>query len=78
MARVDKSARIAAATAAIRSGEIKDYSKAAAKFNVDCTTISKRIRGLTKSRVDADSFWRQCLTNAEEKTLIVHINQLRI
>jgi hypothetical protein len=58
MARTDKSARIAVAIAAIRSGEIKDYSKAAAKYNVDRTTISKRIRGLTKSRKDADSFWR--------------------
>jgi hypothetical protein len=76
MTRVDKSARIASAIAAIRSGEIKDYSKAAAKFNVDCTTISKRIRGLTKSRKDADSFWRQCLTNAQEETLIAHINKL--
>lgn len=76
MARADKSARIAAAIAAIRSGEIKDYSKAAAKFNVDRTTISKRIRGLTKSRKDADSFWRQCLTNAQEETLIAHINKL--
>jgi hypothetical protein len=76
MARTDKSARIAAAIAAIQSGEITDYSKAAAKFNVDRTTISKRIRGLTKSRRDADSFWRQCLTNAEEETLIAHINKL--
>jgi hypothetical protein len=58
MVRTDKSARIAAAIAAIRSGEIEDYSKAAAKYNVDRTTISKRIRGLTKSRKDADSFWR--------------------
>lgn len=76
MARADKSARIAAAIAAIRSGEFKDYSKAAAKFKVDRTTISKRIRGLTKSRKDADSFWRQCLTNAQEETLIAHINKL--
>jgi hypothetical protein len=76
MTRVDKSARIAAAIAAIRLGEIKDYSKAAAKFNVDRTTISKRIRGLTKSKKDANSFWHQCLTNAEEETLIAHINKL--
>jgi hypothetical protein len=56
MARADKSARIAAAIAAIQSGEIKDYSKAAAKFNVDRMMISKQIRGLTKLRKDADSF----------------------
>jgi hypothetical protein len=76
MARADKSARIAAAIAAIQSREIKNYSIAAAKFNVDHTTISKSIRGLTKSRKDADSFWRQCLTNAQEETLIAHINML--
>jgi hypothetical protein len=58
MARADKSACIVVAIAAIQLGEITDYSKAAAKFNVDRTTISKRIRGLTKSRRDADSFWR--------------------
>jgi hypothetical protein len=56
MARADKSARIAAAIAAIRSGETKDYSKAAAEFIVYCATISKRIRVLTKLRKDANSF----------------------
>ena len=57
MARVDKSARIAAAIAAIKLGEIIDYSKVAAKFDVDYTIISKRIHGLTKSKKDANSFW---------------------
>ena len=57
MARVDKSACIVVAIATIKLGEIIDYSKAAAKFNVDRTTISKRIRGLTKSKKDANSFW---------------------
>lgn len=76
MARTDKSARIAAAIAAIRSGEITDYSKAAEKYKVDRTTISKRIRGLTKSRKEADSFFRQCLTDAQEEILIAYINKL--
>jgi hypothetical protein len=57
MARVDKLACIVAAIAAIKLGEIIDYSKAAAKFDVDYTTISKRIHGLTKSKNDANSFW---------------------
>jgi hypothetical protein len=76
MARTDKSARIATAIAAIRSGEITDYSKAAEKYKVDRTTISKRIRGLTKSRKEADSLFRQCLTDAQEEILIAHINKL--
>ena len=76
MARVDKLACIALAIATIRSREFKDYSKVAAKFNVDYTTISKRICSLMKSRKDADSFQRQCLTNAQEETLIAYINKL--
>jgi hypothetical protein len=76
MARADKSARIERAIAAIRSGEFIDYSKAAEKSGCDRTTISKRIRGLTKSKKDADTFFRQCLTNAQEETLIAQINKL--
>ena len=57
MARVDKSACIAVAIAAIKLGEIIDYSKVAAKFDIDYTIISKRIYSLTKSKKDANSFW---------------------
>lgn len=76
MAGIDKSARIEAAIEAIRSGEVKDYSQAAKKYNVDRTTISKRIRGLTMSKRDASSLYRQCLTNEQEEVLIAHINKL--
>ena len=76
MARADKSARIAEAIAAIQSGEITDYSQAARKYDIHHTTLSKRIRGLTKSRKEANSFYYQCLTNAQEETLIAHINKL--
>ena len=48
MGRSDKSARIAKAIAAFKSGEIKDYTTAAKVYNVDRTTISKRICGLTR------------------------------
>jgi hypothetical protein len=76
MARSDKSDRINKAVAAIRSGEFTDYSKAAQHFNCDRTSISKRIRLLTHSRKDADSFWRQCLTDVQEQLLIDRINYL--
>jgi hypothetical protein len=76
MTRSDKSARIAKAIGDIRSGVCTDYSEAAEKWGVDRTTISKRIRGLTKSRKDADSFYRQCLTDTQERLLIDYINKL--
>src|SRR4051812_36521532 len=76
MARADKSAAISAAVAAIQSGEVADYSAAAAKFKCDRTAISKRIRGLTRSRKDVTAFWKQALTHAQEKVLIDRINYL--
>jgi hypothetical protein len=64
MARADKSALISQAIAAIRAGEFIDYSKAAAHFGVDRISISKRVRGLTKTRQEANSFFLQCFTDA--------------
>ena len=49
MARADKSALISQAVAAIRAGKFVDYSKAAAHFGVDRTSVSKRVRDLTKT-----------------------------
>jgi hypothetical protein len=76
MARADKSALISQAVAAIRAGKFVDYSKAAAHFGVDRTSVSKRVRGLTKTRQEANSFFLQCLTNDQEEVLIGHINKL--
>jgi hypothetical protein len=63
MARADKSALVKKAVSVIKRGEFRDYSKAAAYYGYDRTSISKRIRGLTKTRQEANSFFRQCLTN---------------
>ena len=57
MARVDKSALISKAADIIRAGEFTDFSKAAAYFSIDCTSVSKRVRGLTKTRREANSFY---------------------
>lgn len=51
--RSDKSADIAKVIAAIESREIKDYSEASWRFEVDRTTISKRIRRITRSRKES-------------------------
>jgi len=76
MARVDKSALIEKAVSVIKRGEFTDYSKAAAYYGCDRTSVSKRIRGLTRTRRDANSFFRQALTNTQEEALIGRINYL--
>jgi hypothetical protein len=70
MARADKSALVKKAVSVIKRGEFRDYSKAAARYGCDRTAVSKRIRGLTKTRQEANSFFRQCLTNTQEEVLI--------
>ena len=76
MGRADKSAQVTKAVLAIRSGEFKDYSNAAKKFHCSHTAVMRRIKGLTKTRQEAHSFYHQCLTNDEEEILISRINKL--
>jgi hypothetical protein len=76
MGRADKSAQINKAVLAIRSGEFTDYSLAARAHRCDRTAVSRRIRGLTKTRQEANSFYHQCLTNDQEEVLIARINML--
>ena len=71
-----KSKAIDEAIAAIRRGEFSDYGNAARKYGCTHTAVSRRIRGLTKSKKQADSFWRQCLTDEQEEVLITRINDL--
>jgi DNA invertase Pin-like site-specific DNA recombinase len=63
MARADKSALVDKAVSAIKRGEFTDYSKAATKYGCDRTTISRRIRGLTKTRKEATLFFHKALTD---------------
>jgi hypothetical protein len=76
MGRADKSALVTKAVLAIRSGEFKDYSNAAKKFHCSHTAVMRRIKGLTKTRQEANSFYHQCLTTDEEEVLISRINKL--
>ena len=76
MVRADKSALISKAVAVLRAGKSTDYSKAAAYYGVDRTSVSKRVRGLTKTKKEAASFYHQCLTNEQEEVLIVYVNSL--
>jgi hypothetical protein len=65
-----KSKRIDAAIAAIRRGEFTLYAAAAKEYECDRGAVSRRIRGLTKSRKEALSFWHQCLIDEQEEVLI--------
>jgi len=71
-----KSIAIDKAVASIERGEFVHYANAAAEYGCTRSALSRRIRGLTKSKTDADSFWRQCLTNEQEEVLIYRINAL--
>jgi hypothetical protein len=76
MARADKSALVEKAVSAIKRGEFSDYSKAAAHYGCDRTSVSKRIRGLTRTRKEANSFFHQALTTTQEEALVSRINYL--
>jgi hypothetical protein len=71
-----KSKRIDAAIGAIQRGEFTVYSDAADYYECSRSAVSRRMRGLTKSRKEALSFWHQCLTDEQEEILIWRINDL--
>jgi len=57
MGRADKSALVTKAVLIIRSWEFKDYSNAAKKFYCSYTAVIRRIKGLTKTRQEVNSFY---------------------
>ena len=57
MARTDKSAKISAAIDAIKRGEFANYANAAKEYGCDRGALSRRIRGLTKTKKEANSFY---------------------
>jgi hypothetical protein len=57
MGRADKSAQVIKAVLAIRSREFKDYSNTVKKFYYSHTAVMRRIKGLTKTRQEANSFY---------------------
>ncbi len=71
-----KSIRIDKAVAAIQRGEFIHFNNAADHYKCSCSAVSWRMRGLTKSKKQANSFWHQCLTIEQEEVLIHRINLL--
>jgi hypothetical protein len=57
MARADKSAQVNKAVFIIYLGEFTDYSLAAIAHRYDYTAVLRRIRGLTKTRQEVNSFY---------------------
>ena len=76
IARPDKSALVNAAVAVFQRGEFTDYTEAAKYFKYDCTSVSKRIRGLTKTRKEVTYFYYTILMIEQEEVLIRYINYL--
>ena len=71
-----KSIRIDKAVAAIQRGEFVHFKNAADHYRCSRSAVSRRLRGLTKSKKQANSFWHQCLTIEQEEVLIHRINLL--
>jgi hypothetical protein len=57
---------------------IPNYKSMALRAGLERTTLSRRHRGITTSRAEANSEYRQCLTIAQEEALIKQINKLSI
>ena len=71
-----KTLRIDKAVAAIQRGEFVHYANAAKHYKCSRSAVSRRMRALTKSKKDTNSFWHQCLANEQEEVLIHRINTL--
>ena len=60
----------------VESQERANYSATAKRWNLERTTLAKRVRGETGPNQDATSYARRQLTDILEKTLIQYINKL--
>ena len=53
-----------------------NFSIIARKYNINRSTLSRRARGITRSRQDIASYDQQLLTNTQEEVLIKKLNWL--
>ena len=68
--------RIDAAIADLNTQEVPNVSATARKYDLERTTLRNRWQGKSTSMAEHVSQHRQCLTNAEESSLIMIINKL--
>jgi Tc5 transposase DNA-binding domain len=71
-----KNDRINAALDALDSQTVLNYAAAARAHNIDRTTLSRRYKGKTVSRAEANSTYRQRLNDVQEDTLLRYIDTL--
>ena len=71
-----KSVQIERAIAHLNAQEQSNYAATAKLFKVDRTTLWRRHNGLTVSRAEANSTYRQRLNNTQEDELLRHIDAL--
>jgi hypothetical protein len=57
---------------------LPNFESMALRAGLTHSTLSCRFRGVTTSRAEANSEYRQCLTIAQEEALIKQINKLLI
>jgi hypothetical protein len=65
-----------AAVALLKAQKIHNFNATARKFKLGHTAVLRRFKGQTMSRAEANSKYRQLLTNAQEEVLITCINCL--
>ena len=68
--------RIPEAIADLESQEVPDLTATAKKYGIVRKTLENRWKGKTTSMEEAVSMHRQCLTNSQERALILLINRL--
>lgn len=69
-------AQIEAALAHLNRQETLNYAEAAKAYGIDPVTLARRHKGITVSRGEATSKYRQRLNNVEEDTLLGYIDSL--
>jgi hypothetical protein len=70
--------RYVEALADLESQDRPNYQATADKYQLNRSTLSRRARGKQRSRAESNSICRQCLTQAEEESLIGYINKLTV
>ena len=62
----------------LASQESPNYSATARKYGINCTTLSRRYRGLARSRAVNMANIKSLLTPQQEKELVDYINKLLV
>ena len=68
--------QIELAVAHLKAQKQLNYAEAAKTFEVEPTTLRRRFLGITASRAQVNSEYRQLLNNVQEDTLLRYIDKL--